>query len=193
MIVLTSNGLSSDKLLEDLARYTKNCSSAVIVKTAANPLKRIKGFPQLEHELRALGLTVQQFDFDTDTPAELLRYDVAELSGGDPFYLMRSIRRAKAEPVLQQIAKENILIGVSGGAIALQKDMSLIARFSAETGRRPYDDLNGTGIVTHEIMPHYSRFCAQYGDFEARIRQYETEKGCTVTRLSDGEGVIIPT
>ena len=38
MVVITSNGLSSDKLLYDLFPHTQHLSSAVIVKTASNPV-----------------------------------------------------------------------------------------------------------------------------------------------------------
>ena len=118
MVVITSNGLSSDKLLYDLFPYTQNLSTAVIVKTASNPVPgKDKSLPWLEDELQMLRLSVDWFDFDTDDPAELLRYDVVEMSGGDPFYLRESIRKANAESILKEIAAEKILIGISAGAI----------------------------------------------------------------------------
>ena len=98
MVVITSNGLSSDKLLYDLFPYTQNLSSAVIVKTASNSVPgEDKSLPWLEDELQMLRLSVDWFDFDTDDPSELLRYDVVEMSGGDPFYLRESIRKANAD------------------------------------------------------------------------------------------------
>ena len=72
-----------------------------------------------------------------------------------------------------------------------QKNMSLIARFTAETGRKPQGELSGIGIDDHEIMPHYQQFCERYFNVEERIRQYELETGHKVIRLSDGEGIII--
>ena len=109
----------------------------------------------------------------------------------DPLYLRKSIANAKAEPILRQIAKEKILIGISAGAIVQQKDMSQIARFTAETRRKPQGKLSGIGIVDHEIMPHYQQFCERYFDVEKRIRQYELETGHKVIRLSDGEGFTL--
>lgn len=192
MVVITSNGLSSDKLLYDLFPYTQNLSTAVIVKTASNPVQgEDKSLPWLEDELQMLRLSVDWFDFDTDDPAELLRYDVVEMSGGDPFYLRESIRKANAESLLKKIAAEKILIGISAGAIVQQQDMSLIAKFSNETGRKQQGELRGIGIVDHEIMPHYQQFCERYFKVEERIRQYELETGHRVIRLSDGEGIFI--
>lgn len=192
MVVITSNGLSSKQLLSDVFNHTQNLSTAVIVTTASNPLHGDNDLPRLKSELEQLHLEVTWFDFDKDNPSELVRYDVVEMSGGDPFYLRESVRKAKAEEILRTIAYERVLIGISAGAIVQQKDMSLLARFSSETGRRPLSTLHGIGIVDHEIMPHHKQFCERYYDFEERIRQYETETGRTVIRLSDGEGILIP-
>ena len=134
MVVITSNGLSSDKLLYDLFPYTQNLSTAVIVKTASNPVPgEDKSLPWLEDELQMLRLSVDWFDFDTDDPAELLRYDVVEMSGGDPFYLRESIRKANAESILKKIAEEKILIGISAGAIVQQQDMRLIPEMEKQS------------------------------------------------------------
>ena len=55
MVVITSNGISSDKLLYDLFPYTQNLSTAVIVKTASNPVPgEDKSLPWLEDELQML-------------------------------------------------------------------------------------------------------------------------------------------
>ena len=108
MVVITSNGLSSDKLLYDLFPYTQNLSSAVIVKTASNSVPgEDKSLPWLEDELQMLRLSVEWFDFDTDDPAELLRYDVVEMSGGDPFYLRESIRKANAESIEENCRRKD--------------------------------------------------------------------------------------
>ena len=191
MVVITSNGLSSKKLLGDVSEHTQSLSTSVIVTTASNPLRGDNDLPRLKTELERLHLNVEWFDFDKDDPNALLQYDVVEMSGGDPFYLRESIRKANAEDILRAIAHERMLIGISAGAIVQQKDMSLLARFSAETGRRSVSTLTGIGIIDHEIMPHYQQFCERYLDFEAHIRQYETETGRTVIRLSDGEGILI--
>lgn len=191
MIVITSNGLSPKNLINDLYPHTQELASAVIITTASNPLKGDNDLPRLKSELERLELTVDWFDFDRDAPVNLLAYDVIEMSGGDPFYLRESIQKAKAENIIRTIAYEKILIGISAGAIVQQKDMSLLSRFSAETGRRPIRTLKGIGIVDHEIMPHYKEFCERYYDFEERIKQYEMETKRKVIRLSDGEGMFI--
>lgn len=191
MIVITSNGLSSKQLLCDVYLHTQGLLTAVIVTTASKPLHGDNDLPRLKTELERLQLTVNWFDFDKGDPNELLQYDVVEISGGDPFYLRESIRKANAEDILKSIAHEKILIGISAGAIVQQKDMNLLARFSSETGRRPLSTLHGIGIVDHEIMPHYQQFCERYYDFEDRIRQYEADLHRTVIRLNDGEGMLL--
>ena len=191
MVVVTSNGMSSSQLLGEVSELTKNMSTAVIVTTASNPLGGDNDLPRLKLELEKLYLKVDWFDFDRDTPDRLLQYDVVEMSGGDPFYLRESIHKANAESLLRAVADNRILIGVSAGAIVQQKDMSLLARFSQETKRKPTGTLMGIGIVNHEIMPHYKQFCERFFDFEERIRQYEVETGKMVIRLNDGDGRLI--
>ena len=97
MIVITSNGLSSKQLLADVSMYTQGLSTAVIVTTASNPQHGDNDLPRLKIELERLHLTVSWFDFDKDDPYTLLQYDVVEISGGDPFYLRESIRKANAD------------------------------------------------------------------------------------------------
>ena len=191
MIVITSNGLSSKQLLADVSMHTQGLSTAVIVPTASNPQHGDNDLPRLKTELERLHLSVSWFDFDKDDPHALFQYDVVEMSGGDPFYLYDSIRRADAEEILRHITHERMLIGVSAGAIVLQKDMRFIARLLAETERNPQCTQTGLGLVDHEFIPHYSQFCERYNNFEDRIRQYEDEMHRTVIRMNDGEGMLL--
>ena len=48
---------------------------------------------RLTNELRMLGLSVECFDFDNQLPTELMQYDVVELIGGNPYYLLNSIQK----------------------------------------------------------------------------------------------------
>lgn len=65
MIVLTSNGLSSDTLLSRISPHIKNGKAALVV-TADNEYKE-KNYhvERLTKELQSLGLFVECFDFDT--------------------------------------------------------------------------------------------------------------------------------
>lgn len=73
MLLLTSNGLSSQALLNCVQSNMNNGKSAVIITTASAPFKKNdKHIPRLTAELESIGYSVDFFDFDEDDPKELL-------------------------------------------------------------------------------------------------------------------------
>jgi dipeptidase E len=193
MVVLTSNGLTSNKLIKEIKQYMKNLQKAVIITTASFPYKENdKHIPRITNELKHLGLSVDYFDFDTDDPELLLQYDVIEINGGNPFYLLAAIKKATAETLIKRISKEKLLIGISAGSIIMQKDMNLIAEFTPEmndTVNLP--DFSALGIVDVQIIPHYHRFTNRFDSFEQRIKKYELDNNCSVLRMDDGDGLFV--
>ena len=193
MVVLTSNGLTSNKLIKEIKPYMKNLQKAVIITTASFPYKENdKHIPRITKELKHLGLTVDYFDFDTDEPELLLQYDVIEINGGNPFYLLAAIKKANAETLIKRISKEKLLIGISAGSIIMQKDMNLITEFTPEmndTVNLP--DFSALGIVDVQIIPHYHRFIHRFDSFEQRIKKYELDNNCSVLCMDDGDGLFV--
>ena len=119
MILLTSNGLSSNELMGRVKTYIKAGKAALVV-TADNEYKE-KNYhvERLTNELRMLGLSVECFDFDNQLPTELMQYDVVELIGGNPYYLLNSIQKNCFFDVLKYFAQNRYLIGCSAGALVL--------------------------------------------------------------------------
>lgn len=193
MLLLTSNGLSSQALLNCVQSDMNNGKSAVIITTASAPFKKNdKHIPRLTAELESIGCSVDFFDFDEDDPKDLFKYDLIEIIGGNPFYLLRSIRHAGAEPILKQLAKEKILIGISAGSIVLQNSIQLIAGYSPELNEGiGLTDLTSVGVTDLEILPHYHRFIERFYRFEERAKEYETANHCAVIRIDDGQGVLV--
>ncbi len=192
MIILTSNGISSNKLVNDMQPYTNNLHKATIVTTASFPYKENdKHIPRITEELKQFGMSVEYFDFDNDNPEWLLEYDVIEINGGNPFYLIKSIRNAGAEALMKQIAKEKLLIGISAGSIIMQPRMDLIAEFTPEMNDAVgLTDFSALDIVDVEIIPHYHRFIHRFENFEKRIKKYEADNDCSILRIDDGEGIF---
>ena len=190
MIVLTSNGLSSDRLMTEMKKHI-NGGKAALVVTADNVYKE-KNYhvERLTKELQTLGLSVECFDFDCQSPAELAEYDVAELIGGNPYYLLHSIRTNGFVSVLGDFAANKCIIGCSAGALVLTPSLELIDKYSPEMNTIPLDDLSACHLTDVQILPHYSKFIHKFENFEERCRQYEVANGCSVIRLNDGEGVL---
>ena len=192
MIVLCSNGLTSEKLLQRVGSLLHNCKTAALVVTA-DPDYREKNYhvPHCRAELEALGLTVTICDLDFQPAETLLHFDVVEFIGGNPYYLLDVLHKYHAEPVLQALARERCLIGWSAAAFVFGPTLALVDRYSPEMNTPDLTDLTALGLTDVQVLPHYSRFLARFDGFEDTCRAYEEAHGITVLRLNDGDGVII--
>ena len=89
MLILCSNGLTSEKLLASVSERAIDCKMAVLVVTADNEYKEKNYHVQrCVEELKSLNLTVDIFDIDSQPVELLLNYDIVEFIGGNPFYLL---------------------------------------------------------------------------------------------------------
>ena len=191
MIVLTSNGLSSACLMTEMRKYIKTGKAALVV-TADNVYKE-KNYhvERLTQELEALELSVDCFDFDTQSPADLMNYDVVELIGGNPYYLLDSIRKNGYSEALAVFANSKVIIGCSAGALVLTPSLDLIDLYSPEMNIVNVEDLSACHLTDVRVLPHYSKFLNRYEGFEEKCALYEQENDCSVIRINDGEGVLI--
>lgn len=192
MILLCSNGLTSPALRQAAGRYVNAGARAALVVTA-DPEYREKNYyvePRRE-ELKSLGLAVDIFDFDRQPPEQLRQYDVVELMGGNPYYLLDSIQKHDGRESLRQVAERGLLIGWSAGALVLGPSLGLIGQYSPEMNTVGLADLRALALTDTQVLPHYSRFHTRYEDFEAKCQAYERANSCKVARLDDGEGLLL--
>ena len=173
-------------------QHLANSQKAALVVTADNEYKEQNYHaPRCIKELEALGLTVDIFDLDKDAPELLLNYDVVEFIGGNPFYLLHSIRASHAERILQIIANEKVLIGWSAAVFVFGPTLALVNTYSAEMNFLGFTELTALALTDMEVLPHYSKFCARFDRFEERCREYELAHKTNVLRLNDGDGFFI--
>lgn len=192
MLVFCSNGLSSEKLSAYVREKSVGGKKAALVVTADNEYKE-KNYhtPRCTEELRSIGFAVDLFDLDKQ-PAELLKnYDLVEFIGGNPFYLLQSIREHHAADVLKFLAERKILIGWSAAAFVFSPTLELVNLYSPEMNFYGLTDLNGLSLTRYEVLPHYSRFLTKFERFEEKCRAYEEKQNTKVIRINDGDGVII--
>lgn len=191
MLILTSNGLSSKALAEEAARRVCGKSAALVTTASLGYKENDWHVPRLTEELCSLGLSVKCFDLDQEPPERLLSFDVVELMGGNPFYLLKRMKETNCAPVFRKLESEKIIIGVSAGSLVLQNSIELAAGFTPEMNRGVgLFDLSGLGLTDLEIFPHYHKFLPRFDRLEERIQEYESQKGCTVIRLDDGKGIF---
>ncbi len=192
MLILCSNGLSSDALKSEMLKYVAKLTKAALVVTADNEYKENNyHIPRCVEELKQLGLTTDIIDIDNSDPNILLQYDLVEFIGGNPFYLIDSIRRNCAQGILKIISAEKILVGWSASAFVFGPTLDLVNEYTPEMNIVGLTDLSGLNLTDVEVLPHYSRFVSRFNNFEERCVKYEKSHLKSVTRLNDGDGIFI--
>lgn len=192
MILLCSNGLTSRELLRAAQRHVGCARRAALVVTA-DPQYKEKNYhvERCRRQLAYLGLEVDIFDFDAQPAGQLAQYGVVELMGGNPYYLLDSIRKHGGEGPLRQVAEKGLLIGWSAGALVLGPTIAIIGRYLPQLNFLGLEDLTGLGLTDVQVLPHYGKQQRQDSATEEKCRQYERENQCTVLRLDDGEGAFV--
>ena len=192
MLVLCSNGLSSEKLLAAIRNKMNNCKKAALVVTADNEYKENNyHVSRCVKELEQLNLCVDIFDLDEQSAELLLDYDVVEFIGGNPYYLLNSIRENNATEIVKNIANSKILIGWSAAAFVFSPTLELVNRYSPEMNFLEMTDLRGLALTSIEVLPHYNRFMEKFEHFEEKCIEYEKAYNVKVIRINDGDGVIV--
>lgn len=192
MLVLCSNGLSSKKIKEYIGEKSVSCKTAALVVTADNEYKENNyHVSRCVEELESLGLSVDIFDLDKQPADLLLDYDVVEFIGGNPYYLLHSIRVNNAEEILRKIAINKILVGWSAAAFVFSPTLELVNSYSPEMNFLGLTDLRGLSLTNIQVLPHYSKFLKKFERFEERCCIYEEKNNVNVIRINDGEGVFI--
>lgn len=192
MLVLCSDGLSSDALKAEMRKYTAECAKAALVVAADNEYKENNyHIPGYVEELGQLGLSADIIDIDVSEPDILLRYDLVEFIGGNPFYLVGSVRKNCAQSILKVISAEKILVGWSAAVFAFGPTLELVNEYSPEMNIAGLTDLSGLGLTDIEVLPHYSRFAGRFHNFEERCAKYEKNRLKQIIRLNDGDGLFI--
>lgn len=192
LLVLCSNGLSSKEILSYISEKTVDCKTVALVVTADNEYKENNyHIPRCIEELESLNLSVDIFDLDKQPADLLLNYDVVEFIGGNPYYLLNSIRENNATEILRNIAINKLLIGWSAVAFVFSPTLELINCYSPEMNFLGLTDLNGLSLTNIQVLPHYSKFLTRFDQFEEKCCTYEKENNVEVIRINDGDGVFI--
>lgn len=197
MIILTSNGLSNENLLNVVKKEVRKrqLNKAFIIVTADNEYKHNNWHVErLKNELLTCGLNIQLFDLDTDSVTLLKEADVVEFIGGNPFYLLDRLRKYKMQSILHNLHLNNkIIIGMSAGSFVLQNNLNLVNEYSNEMNFLNLMDLNAMALVNIEVLPHYSKYMKRFENFEERCLLYEKNNNIKVIRLNDGDGILYET
>jgi dipeptidase E len=192
VLILCSNGLSSETLLARVSEKAVDCKTAALVVTADNEYKESNyHVARCVSELQALNLNVDIIDLDRHPADLLLKYDVVEFIGGNPYYLLHTIRKNNSTEVLRRIATTKILIGWSAAVFVFGPTLELVNCYSPEMNFLGLTDLSGLSLTDVQVLPHYSKFLSRFERFEEKCCVYEKEHDVNVIRINDGDGVFI--
>ena len=192
MLVLCSNGLSSNKIMAYMKEKVVSCKTAALVVTADNEYKENNyHVARCIKELESLDLKVDVFDLDKQPASLLLQYEVVEFIGGNPYYLLHSIRENDAQEILRDIAQNKVLIGWSAAAFVFSPTLELVNCYSPEMNFIGLTDLSALSLTEIQVLPHYNRFLSKFENFEEKCCEYEKDHDVIVIRINDGEGVFI--
>jgi dipeptidase E len=86
--------------------------------------------------------------------AELSRFDILCIEGGDPFYLLEQIQKTNCKETLRELAKTKTYIGSSAGSIIAGPDVSP-ARHEKGMTFPNLTDTKGLHLVDVVILPHW--------------------------------------
>ena len=190
-IILSSFGFENNVALKqqlfDLLPKSADQLSVVIVTTASAEWKeKNKHAVSAKKVLEEIGFKkVIYLDIEFDDPNKLIEFDVIYINGGNPFYLLDKLRKTGADTIIKHCAEKAILIGISGGGVVLGPNISIVDYFDAKLNTVGIEDFAGLGLTDIIIYPHYQEAV------EEKIKQFESENNCRVTRLTDLQGLVL--
>jgi dipeptidase E len=194
-IILTSNGLCSEAIIDEFTKLLNSGFKKAAVVVTADPEYREKNWKAVStrNELDNIGFNTSFFDIEFSSPSQLLDYDIIFFNGGNPFYLLNQIRKNQADSILHTLLSNGkIISGTSAGSIVLGGTIALIKELDPQMNEGiGLTDFTGIGLTNINLCPHYSKFINRYENFEERICLVERTQNIKVTRINDGEAIII--
>ena len=92
MLLLCSNGLTSDKLI-NYVKQQNGWTSAVVVTANPEYKKNNYHISRSVEELKQCGLSLDLFDIDFQSVNKLLDYDVVMFIGGNPLLFTSNVKK----------------------------------------------------------------------------------------------------
>lgn len=153
-------------------------------------------FPAAEAVFRSFGVgDIEYCDIDDEPDAARLRlldrYDAVYLSGGDPLVFRDNIRRSGLADHLREFAAAGRpVVGASGGAMQLTRNVSLFRLLSATVDAvvANRDEFGGLGIVGCEVLPHLNKHDAS---FLEKVRKYSELVLDEIVAVEDGGALVV--
>lgn len=188
-LLLTSTGLSSDNIAQELKSVVVNpeSQSVAIITTAAEGKEENKYSQIAKKQFENLGfVNVDFIDLETQPEKDLSSYGIIYVCGGNTFKLLKFAREANFKSSIENLLKRNgIYIGVSAGSIIVGPSIKIAGEVAADKNEIGLEDLTGFGITNLIVLPHYSP------ELEEETRAFEAKYGVVAERLNNSQAVLI--
>lgn len=128
--------------------------------------------------------------FDQTMLQQVLKANIIHLSGGNTYYFLRSLRRARLLPRLKEYVKRGgILTGLSAGGILMTPDIRAAGypTFDCDENDEGLRDLRAMKLVNFEYFPHY-RNSKRY---EAELLKQSRKVKYPIYAVPDGNGIVV--
>lgn len=128
--------------------------------------------------------------FDQILLREVLKSDVIHMAGGNTFYFLLSLRKAKLLPELKKfVMNGGILTGLSAGAIMMTENIELAGypEFDRDDNDVRLKNLSSLNLVDFLFFPHF-RNSKRYDDV---FKAYSQKSKKIIFACPDGAGIIV--
>lgn len=128
--------------------------------------------------------------FDKILFQEVIRSDAIHLGGGNTFYFLNSLRKAKLLPELRKfVEKGGVLTGLSAGAIMMTENIDLAGYpdFDRDENIVGLKNLSSLGLLDFAFFPHFKN-SARY---DVAFKKYSKAKNKVIYACPDGSGIVV--
>lgn len=128
--------------------------------------------------------------FDKIIFQEVMRSDAIHLGGGNTFYFLNSLRKAKLLPELRKfVEKGGILTGLSAGAIMMTEniDMAAYPEFDRDENQVNIKNLAALNLIDFFFFPHFKN-SARY---DVVFKKYSKKFKKVIYACPDGAGIVV--
>lgn len=128
--------------------------------------------------------------FDKILFQEVMRSDAIHMGGGNTFYFLNSLRKAKLLPQLRTFAeKGGVLTGLSAGAIMMTENIEMAGypEFDRDENIVGLKNLSALGLLDFAFFPHFKNSSR----YDAAFKKYSKAKNKVVYACPDGAGIVV--
>lgn len=190
-LLLTSDGFENieiSKVFLKLVGKSVGDIKILFIPTASRTREELIYVEKSRKELLSIGVNEENiivYNLDREINDGLGEFDVVYVCGGNTFYLLYKVKEVGfGEKIKQMVADGVVYVGVSAGSILVGPDIEICSRHEDRNDVR-LEDLAGLGLTDKILSPHY------VDEEEGIVEKFKKETGNKVTRLRDGEALLI--